>query len=69
MLRTALRIFKVVGIAVVAFIGLMLFFWIMEVVFGQDATSRISRDVGSLVTVFVAVSLVAIVVGLFQKKK
>jgi hypothetical protein len=67
--KSLLRILKVLGIGVCAFVGLMLLFWGMETVFGHDTTSHISGDFGNLVTIFVVVAVIIIVVNKFKKKK
>lgn len=64
-----MRILKLLGIAVGGFIGLFIIFWIIETFFGSDTSSRISGDVGNLVTIFVAIAVVALVVRFFRKKK
>lgn len=63
------RVLKVVGIGVGAFVGLMLLFFVLEMLFGHDTTSEIGEFGGNLVTIFLGVAVVAIIVKFFRKKK
>lgn len=64
-----MRILKVIGIGVGAFIGLMLLFYVLETIFGHDATSQISQSAGNLITIFIGVAVVVLIIRFFKKKK
>ena len=64
-----MRILKLVGIAVAAFVGLMFLFIGFGSIFGDAATSKLSDGLGDFVTIFVFIAVVALIVQAVRKKK